>query len=46
MIGEDIHEECGVAGMAHTQNCLNIIITALHALQHRGQESAGVSTHL
>jgi amidophosphoribosyltransferase len=40
---DEIHDECGIVGMVHTEACQQFILTALHALQHRGQESAGVA---
>jgi amidophosphoribosyltransferase len=45
--GEDddrFHDECGVFGVfGHTESA-NITYLGLHALQHRGQESAGIVT--
>ena len=40
-----INEECGVFGMidAKKQPCVHIAATALLALQHRGQEGAGIA---
>ncbi|MGO9836427.1 MAG: amidophosphoribosyltransferase [Polyangiaceae bacterium] len=38
------HDECGVFGvLGHTESA-NITYLGLHALQHRGQESAGIVT--
>ena len=39
-----IHEECGVFGIISPQpeNVANIAYYGLYALQHRGQESAGI----
>lgn len=41
----ELHEECGVFGIAdsHAQPCVHITATALLALQHRGQEGAGIA---
>jgi amidophosphoribosyltransferase len=42
---EDRHwrEECGVVGIAGVQGAAELTSMALHALQHRGQESAGIT---
>ena len=39
-----IHEECGVFGVfsKHTENLASLAYYGLYALQHRGQESAGI----
>jgi len=37
-------EECGVVGIANSHGAGELAALALHSLQHRGQESAGVST--
>ncbi len=36
-------EECGVVGIAAVQSAAELASLALHALQHRGQESAGIT---
>jgi amidophosphoribosyltransferase len=36
-------EECGVVGIAGVQGAAELASMALHALQHRGQESAGIT---
>ena len=36
-------EECGVIGIAGVDSAAELASLALHALQHRGQESAGIS---
>lgn len=36
-------EECGVIGIAGVDGAAELASLALHALQHRGQESAGIS---
>lgn len=38
-----IHDECGVLGL-RTENAGSMAVLGLHALQHRGQESAGIAT--
>jgi len=45
MAAEDRHwrEECGLVGIAGCAGAGELSALALHALQHRGQESAGVS---
>src|SRR5665647_2097032 len=41
---DKIHEECGVFGIyADGKNVAEIIFYGLQALQHRGQESAGIA---
>ncbi|WP_181707765.1 amidophosphoribosyltransferase [Chthonobacter rhizosphaerae] len=42
--GEDdrFHEECGVFGVYGAQNAAALAALGLHALQHRGQEAAGI----
>ncbi|MFO7654155.1 MAG: amidophosphoribosyltransferase [Candidatus Krumholzibacteriia bacterium] len=37
------HEECGIVGIAGVKAAAELASLALHALQHRGQESAGIS---
>ena len=42
-----MHEECGIVGVSfkeETSAALSIYY-ALYALQHRGQESAGITVH-
>ena len=38
------HDECGVVGIHGHSESANIAYLALYALQHRGQESAGIVT--
>lgn len=40
---DEWHEECGVVGVFNGAQSLDIACMALHALQHRGQESCGVA---
>ena len=40
-----LHEECGVFGIIGTDDAATITALGLHALQHRGQEAAGVATY-
>ncbi len=40
------HEECGVVGVIHVPDAASQASLALHALQHRGQESAGIAASL
>ena len=39
---KEIHEECGVFGVFQHPNAANLCYYGLHALQHRGQEGAGI----
>lgn len=41
---DKIHEECGVFGVWHIPHASSLCYYGLHALQHRGQESAGICT--
>lgn len=45
MLDEDcLHEECGVFGILGHQDAAALTALGLHALQHRGQEAAGIVT--
>ncbi len=45
-ISDTPHEECGVFGIYNIPDAANLTYYGLHALQHRGQEGAGiVSVH-
>src|SRR6185503_2970052 len=37
-------DECGVFGVCDSEDAANIAYLGLYALQHRGQESAGIAT--
>ena len=43
-MAESIHEACGVFAIAGHQEAAHITYLGLYALQHRGQESAGIVT--
>ncbi|MBX9700999.1 MAG: class II glutamine amidotransferase, partial [Acetobacteraceae bacterium] len=41
--GDDkFHEECGVFGVWNAKDAAALVALGLHALQHRGQEAAGI----
>ena len=42
MLFHDIHEECGVFGVYGHPEASNLAYLGLYALQHRGQEGAGI----
>jgi amidophosphoribosyltransferase len=42
--GDTLHEECGVFGILGHDDAAAITALGLHALQHRGQEAAGIVT--
>src|SRR5438552_4769941 len=42
---EVFRDKCGVVGVAGKGPAAPLLYYALHALQHRGQESAGMSVH-
>ncbi len=39
------HDECGVFGIFGRQDAAAIVTLGLHALQHRGQEAAGIVSY-
>ncbi len=39
---DTLHEECGVFGILDHEESATLIALGLHALQHRGQEAAGI----
>ncbi|MBN2065024.1 MAG: amidophosphoribosyltransferase [Sedimentisphaerales bacterium] len=41
--GPDKKENCGVVGIYGHPNATDLCVLAMHALQHRGQESAGIA---
>ncbi|MGA8028669.1 MAG: amidophosphoribosyltransferase, partial [Bryobacteraceae bacterium] len=41
---DKLHEECGVFALYGHPEAANLIYLGLYALQHRGQESAGIAT--
>lgn len=43
--GDKLREECGVFGIFRHPDAAAHIALGLHALQHRGQEAAGIVTH-
>ena len=43
--GDSLHEECGVVGLRSSDNNVaRLAFFGLFALQHRGQESAGIAS--
>ena len=40
---DKFHEECGVFGVLGRADAANLVYLGLYALQHRGQESAGIA---
>ena len=42
--GDTLHEECGVFGIYGHADAGALAVLGLHALQHRGQEAAGIVT--
>src|SRR5436853_6710916 len=41
---DKFHDECGVLGVFGHQEASNLAYLGIHALQHRGQESAGIAS--
>src|SRR5690606_16336513 len=39
---DHFHDECGIFGIFGRQDAAAIVTLGLHALQHRGQEAAGI----
>ena len=42
--GDTLREECGVFGIWGADNAASFVALGLHALQHRGQEGAGITS--
>jgi amidophosphoribosyltransferase len=42
---DTLHEECGVYGVFGADNAAAYVALGLHALQHRGQEAAGICSY-
>ena len=42
---DKLHEECAVFGMAEVPEAAKLAVLGLHAMQHRGQEAAGIITN-
>ena len=42
--GDKLHEECGVFGIWGADAAAAMVALGLHALQHRGQEAAGITS--
>ncbi|MBD3347225.1 MAG: amidophosphoribosyltransferase [Chitinivibrionales bacterium] len=43
MLQDSLHEECGVFGIYNAPDAAHLTYLGLYALQHRGQESAGIA---
>ncbi|MBB5698977.1 amidophosphoribosyltransferase [Sphingomonas yantingensis] len=41
---DHLREECGIFGVSGAEGAAALVALGLHALQHRGQEAAGIST--
>ncbi len=44
MVFDKFNEECAVAAVFGDKDAANLVYLSLYALQHRGQESAGITT--
>ena len=42
---DKLREECGVFGIWGADSAAAIVALGLHALQHRGQEAAGITSY-
>ncbi|MEO6256978.1 MAG: amidophosphoribosyltransferase [Sphingomicrobium sp.] len=42
--GDHLREECGIFGIWGADNAASFVALGLHALQHRGQEGAGITS--
>src|SRR5258708_33114575 len=43
-MSDKLREECGVLGILNHKDAANLVYIGLYALQHRGQESAGIAS--
>jgi len=43
--GDSLHEECGIFGILGHEDAVPLTALGLHALQHRGQEAAGIVSY-
>ncbi|HXI13834.1 MAG TPA: amidophosphoribosyltransferase [Thermoanaerobaculia bacterium] len=43
-MSDKFHDECGVFGVINHHDASNLVYLGLYALQHRGQESAGIAS--
>ncbi|MBO6939673.1 MAG: amidophosphoribosyltransferase [Deltaproteobacteria bacterium] len=43
-LDDHFHDQCGVFGVFGDEEAANLTYLGLHALQHRGQEAAGIAT--
>jgi amidophosphoribosyltransferase len=43
--GDKLREECGIFGIWGAPNSASFVALGLHALQHRGQEAAGITSY-
>ncbi|KQN93502.1 amidophosphoribosyltransferase [Sphingomonas sp. Leaf231] len=41
---DHLHEECGIFGASGSEGAAALVALGLHALQHRGQEAAGITS--
>lgn len=42
---DKLREECGIFGVSRVEGAAAMVALGLHALQHRGQEAAGISSY-
>ena len=42
--GDKLREECGIFGVSGSDSAAALVALGLHALQHRGQEAAGITS--
>ncbi|MGV3769921.1 MAG: amidophosphoribosyltransferase, partial [Sphingobium phenoxybenzoativorans] len=42
--GDKLREECGIFGISNVETASAVVALGLHALQHRGQEAAGITS--